>query len=532
MVVNTCSLSESQQFSYYVIHYTEKNELTDFYNFPPNLNGIKQALEKKSLNPESRKTLSKALHSQYINDGIEVNKKLQENILLLEKPDTFTITTGHQLNIFLGPLYYFYKIISTINLAKQVEKECPGKKMLPIFWMASEDHDFKEIASINLFNNKVEWKGDYAGPVGRINPKEIQPTLDELASYFKQPTPYITELFDLFKSAYLESNSLSGATRKLVHHFFQDTNLLILDGDDSSLKSLFAPIMKRELTEKLSNQAVEKTNAKLEKQGYSPQAHSREINLFYIQDNLRERIVLEGNTYKVLNTDLSFSEEKLLEELTSNPDNFSPNVILRPVYQEAVLPNLAYVGGGGELTYWGQLKGVFEQYDIQMPVVILRDSVLWIDKGSQKKIKKFELEYIQLFSDIESLVKSFVNEKSEEPLSLEKSKGQLQAIFEDIKTQVTQVDGSLQGKVDAELAKTIKELDKLEKRLTKAQKDKFENSINQLRKLHEKLFPKGGLQERHDNFISLYQKHGKDFLTPLFQHLDPLNKEFKILIEE
>ncbi|HLU85987.1 MAG TPA: bacillithiol biosynthesis BshC, partial [Vicingaceae bacterium] len=274
------------------------------------------------------------------------------------------------------------------------------------------------------------------------------------------------------------------------------------------------------------------TTQQLTDLGYKSQVTPREINLFYLDKNLRERIVIEDEQYKVSNTNLSFTKEQMLTELNNHPEKFSPNVVLRPLYQEVILPNLAYIGGGGELAYWFQLKDMFNANNVFFPTLILRNSVLIIDAGSTKKMQKLGLEVSQLFEDTEELIKEYVTQHADINLTLSQQKEQLAKLYETIENKSIQLDKTLQTVVNAELQKATNGINNIEARLLKAEKQREEVAVNQIRGIKDKLFPNGGLQERHDNMSSLLLFYGMDIIPTLMEHLHPLDKELVVLFDE
>ncbi len=225
------------------------------------------------------------------------------NIQLLKDANTFTITTGHQLNLFTGPLYFIYKIASTINLCKQLKNEFPDHNFVPIYWMATEDHDFEEINYFNFKGKKVKWNKESFGPVGRLSTEGLQEVF-ELFSDELGIGSNADYLRNLFIKSYLEHEHLADATRFLANELFKTEGLVIVDGDSKPLKKLFIPYVKKELLEQNSLKNVMETNEQLK--DYFVQVNPREINLFYIEDNLRERIIFEDNKFKINNTKYLF----------------------------------------------------------------------------------------------------------------------------------------------------------------------------------------------------------------------------------
>jgi len=514
------------RFSTLIQDYLERNDkLTPFYGRFPEYAAFADQMSDKSENYQNRTGLSTALRAQY------AKAQIQSTLIdRLAKHNCFTITTGHQLCLFTGPLYFIYKIITAIKLAEELCKKYPDSDFVPVFWMASEDHDFDEINHAHLFGKKLVWESGQAGAVGRMQLTAIDEVIAELDEILGN-SQHAEEAKSLIKEAYLDSEDLAAATRKLVVSLFGENRVLIIDGDDKTLKKIFVPNMLRELSEQLSYSEVEKTSIELGAK-YSLQVTPREINLFYLGDQLRERIVFKDGIYSVLHTKLTFTPEEIVKETSTNPQNFSPNVILRPLYQETILPNLAYIGGGGELAYWFQLKAMFNSFGVTFPMLVLRNSVLWVGKNEMRKLQNLQLKIEDLFGDKEQLTQKLVLNQSGSEISLDGEKDQLAALFEGIAERAAGIDPTLRGMVMADEKRALNSLETIEKRMMKAEKDKHSQAINQLTGLFDKLFPEGNLQERHNNFFEFYLKYGSGFIDTLMQEFDPLDFSFTILSEE
>ena len=366
-----CSYQNSGYFSSLINDYLEqKSNLKPLYNRFPSLENFgAQVQEKKaSYAYESRKILVSVLKQQY--SKISITSITQQNIELLLNSNTYTITTGHQLNLFTGPLYFLYKIISTINLTKELQAKYPNYNFVPIYWMATEDHDFEEINSFNFKGRKFNWNTATSGAVGRLSTEGLDHFFEVYANELGTSANAIS-LKKLFESAYLQHKTLTEATRYIVNELFGESGLVILDADNQNLKRLFTPYMKEELVFQISHKKVLETTEKLKE--YTIQVNPREINLFYLEDNIRERILFENGKYKVNNTKIVFTKSEILELLENHPEKFSPNVILRPLYQEVILPNLGYVGGGGEIAYWLELNSFFDAVKVTFPILLLRN---------------------------------------------------------------------------------------------------------------------------------------------------------------
>ncbi len=519
MKITKINYAATGAFSQTVTDYLTRSEkLLPFYNRFPTVEAFKEQIAEKSFSQEQRQVLHQALKEQYASIS-EINPTVHQNLDLLLQPNTYTITTGHQLNIFTGPLYFVYKIITAINTCQQLQEKYPDYNFVPVYWMATEDHDFEEINHFNLFGKKYTWETDQKGAVGRFSTDGLEKVLEELP-----------EQYPVFEDAYRNSKNLADATRAITHALFGAYGLVSIDGDDALLKKVLTPVIEKELTAQLSNKLVEESNAQLEAAHYTPQIYSREINLFYLKDGLRERIVQEGEGYKVLNTDLSFSREEILSLAKEKPEQFSPNVVLRPLYEELILPNLAYIGGGAEVAYWFQLKKIFDAYQVAFPVLMLRNSALYINRGNASRMHKLGLQPTDLFQDFQELKKHLSAQLHEEEINLEAQRETVAKAFSEVEKLAEEVDPTLVKAVGAEAQKAHNALQMLEKKIAKARDSKHEQTFKQLENLKEKLFPNGSLQERQDNLLSYTINH-PDFIPALVDAFDPFDLKFTILEE-
>jgi bacillithiol biosynthesis cysteine-adding enzyme BshC len=522
---------DTTYFSPLICDYLEgAKPLGSFYNRFPILENFKSQIEEKQLSvrAESRTLLVSALKAQY--ENFEVSKTTNQNIESLKHDNTFTITTGHQLNIFTGPLYFLYKIISTINLCKQLKSAYPNYDFVPVYWMATEDHDFAEINYFNFGNKKIQWTRPSSGAVGALDLKG----LDEVFEVFSNQLDHTENAENLkqwFKKAYLGPQNLAEAMRFLVNELFKDYGLVILDGNDKNLKRLFIPYMENELVNQTSFKLVSETNQKLNSltSNYKIQVNPREINLFYLTDKLRERIVEIDGIYSVYGTKISWSKNELIKELNEFPERFSPNVILRPLYEEVVLPNLCYIGGGGELAYWLQLKSNFEANKVTFPILLLRNSAVLVNEKQLEKLQKLNLSVNDLFLKQDDLITKITKQVSEIEIDFTAQKNHLKKQFEDLYKLAELTDKSFKGAVAAQERKQIKGLEHLEKRLLKAQKRKLFETLERAIVIQNELFPNQSLQERTANISEFYLEYGTEFIPNLIKNLDPLKADFFVL---
>lgn len=533
MPTDCISYQNSGYFSSLMNDYLDqKPNLQSLYNRFPNIENFEAQIQEKkeNFNPKNRQVLVSVLQNQY--SKIATSDLTKKNIEALSNENTFTVTTGHQLNLFTGPLYFLYKIITTINLAKELKAKYPSQNFVPIYWMATEDHDFDEINYFNFKGRKFRWNTESSGPVGRLSTEGLSDFFEvysqELGSGKNAET-----IKNLFHESYLNHSHLAEATLYLANELFGEYGLVILDADNPNLKRVFIPYIKEELIQQTSYKYVLETTEKLKH--YTVQVNPREINLFYLEDKLRERIVLNPDSnqekkYKVNNTEIEFSESEILELLEKHPEKFSPNVIMRPLYEEVILPNLCYIGGGGEIAYWLELKSFFDAVKVTFPILLLRNSALLATEKQVAKANRLGLSWSDLFRKQKDLVNSKTAQLSEFPIDFTPQKEQLQKQFEALLAIAQQTDKSFIGAVKAQEAKQIKGLKNLEKRLLKAQKRKYSETLERIIDLQNELFPNQSLQERQANFSEFYIETGKSLIPQLFDQLKPLEDNFNVIL--
>ena len=465
-----------------------------------------------SFDQQKRKILVQALNKQY--EHIATDAHIRKQIDLLAKPNTVTVTTGHQLNIFTGPLFFWYKILDVINMVEQLQKEDTTNHYVPVFWMASEDHDFEEINHFFLGEQKVRWEAAAGGPVGRMNTKGLDAVFDTLIPFWNK-TDQEKELLTLFNACYAHEDTLAKATRKLVHHLFGKYGIVVVDGDDAALKAQFIPTLKAEVLSETTRKTVAKTTAGLGQviKKYTPQVNPRDINLFYMYANKRVRITQTADAYGTLDHPEKWTLETLTKEIEDYPDRFSPNALMRPLYQECVLPNVAYVGGGGELAYWLQLKATFEAFDIPYPLLHHRTSVLLLSAKQVKKCTKLDLPFADLFLPSATFINKRVRQISDIDIDFTPQRELLQQQFTSLHDLAKQTDKSFLGAVEAQEKKQLKGLDVLEKRLLKAQRKKLEDHVIRITDIRNDVFPHNRLQERSAHFASFVKACGVDDFT-------------------
>ena len=518
MQLNKVSLAETRAFSPFFIDYIQQNEtLKPVYHRFPTIENFKDQIKEKSASfpAAHREALSKTIRRQYENVG--VSSEVEQNINQLEEKNTFTVTTGHQLNIFTGPLYFIFKIITVINTCKRLKEHYPDYNFVPVYWMASEDHDYEEIKYFRLYGKKYVWQTDQTGAVGRF----LTDGLSALANDVPGET-------DIFREAYSKHKTLSAAVRHYVNALFGANGLIVLDADDRTLKKEFSKVISQDLLLNANKPAVDQTNAYLEGLGYKPQIFCRDINFFYLADGLRNRIEKSNGKFNVLDSNVSFSEKEIENLIAEEPDRFSPNVILRPLYQEMILPNLAYVGGPAEVIYWLQLKALFDNFSVPFPLIMPRNFGMIIDHEVGRKLAKIGLDFKELFEEKNYLFNHWVLKHSPRNLTVGAERIELAKIFESLESRAQSIDPTLSAFVGAEGKRALNNLERIERKFLRAEKRLHSDKLRQIEAIKDALFPNGSLQERTENFLSFYQRD-PHFIQRLTENFDPFDFRFHIL---
>lgn len=530
MPSNSSSFSETQHLSNLIRDYLEgKATLDHFYGLKFEWDNFEHQFQAKSAQytRQHRRVLVEVLQSQY--QSITPSSLVLKAIDDLKSDTTFTVTTGHQLSLMSGPLFVIYKIITTLNLAKKLNAKYSKHKFIPVFWMASEDHDFEEINHFYFRGQSINWPIPASGAVGRLSTASLTHLKSTFSSVLgdSKSSDVLRQLFD---QAYLEHSTLAEATRVLIHSLFASEQLVVIDGDSPALKRLFLPHIQDELLHQTTHQNVVEDSKALEQLNYKPQAHPRTINLFYLNEGLRERIIKDGDVFKLPHNSKQWGMQEILNEAETHPERFSPNVLMRPLYQETILPNLCYVGGAGELAYWFQLKSLFKQAAVRYPILVLRNSAVLLTKKQHSLLDSYTLKISDLFLDSSTLSKKIVHQKSPLSIDFTVQKKHLKEQFKALYGIAAQTDRSFLGAVAAQEKKQLKGLEHLEKRLMKAEKKRHSLHLQSILELQRQLFPGGNLQERVCNFSEFYLNYGDNLFDRLKNQLDPEVQEFHSII--
>ncbi|HLX90107.1 MAG TPA: bacillithiol biosynthesis cysteine-adding enzyme BshC, partial [Puia sp.] len=462
-------------------------------------------------------------------ESAETSTEVKKNIDLLRLQNTFTITTAHQPAIFTGNLYFIYKIAHVLKLAKSLSEQLPEFQFVPVYYMGNEDADLAELGSFFLGKEKVSWDTDQKGAIGRMKTDGLGKIINRIASEFLVQ-PFGDELIEMLKTSYLKSHNIQEATFVLINKIFGSQGLLVMIPDSADLKRGMQTIFENDLLNQISSKIVGRTVESFPT-SYKVQAQPRAINLFYLRDHVRELIELNNDGFEVRNTSLKFSKEEILSELESNPERFSPNVILRGIYQSLILPDVIFVGGGGETGYWLELKELFEHYEIPFPVLVLRNSFLIIEKKWKEKIVKAGIELFDLFKTEDELLNETVKKETLNQLSLKNELDAAETFYAGLNSIASKVDPTLVQHVESMRIKSLNEIKEFEKKLLRNEKRKYSDIRRQIHDIKDALFPFNNLQERVDNFIPYYAKWGRDFINQIIEKSPLIEPKFTILEE-
>ncbi len=530
MIASQLSLQQLQLLPKLVQDYLAgKPELSRLYKYKPQIDSFAAIIADKQKQPVDRNLLHTTLTTQY--SGFSASAATRANIDALLKPNTFTVTCAHQPILLLGPLYYIYKIACTIKLSRELKAQCPDYTFVPVYWMGSEDHDWEELGNTYIFNKKLEWKKEVGGPVGRFSLDGFTAVLEEVKELFGQDQNAAALLKDL-EEASTQYTTFSQLTHWFVNRIFAETGLVILNQDDAGLKQSFGTIIEEEVS---TQKAIEVLSEQIDwlVENYTAQAKPRSINFFLLGDNQRERLEYnaETKTFTTVNTNQTYSIDGMKALIQQQPERFSPNVIYRPLFQEFVLPNLAFVGGAAECSYWLQLKPLFEYYGINYPAIIQRNLFLYLNSATQKKIDKLGLAPQDFFGNIDAIINKYTVAESGDATSIEQEKALLEQAYELLRVKALAADVTLEGAVKGELQKTLNGLEQLSGKILRAEKKKLEHQVGQIRAVHAAIYPDGVLQERHDNFLPIYARYGNSFIEETINAIDALNPHLIVLQE-
>jgi len=502
--------------------------------YPSVFKSITESRKDKQLN------ISGIIKNQYLTLQNISNKTLR-NIDLIDKEKTIAVVTGQQLGILGGPLYTVYKIITAIRLANQLTERYDDFKFVPVFWLEGDDHDFNEVRSINLFNNenqvlnfgyKDEINDDDAKQsIGKINFDEA---LNEFFSNYEgslRESDFKKELVSKIKECYQVGKSFKQSFKELLFWLFDEYGLVIFDPQDPHIKSLLKPIFKKEVNDfALHTQKLIQTSAKLEEL-YHAQVKVKPVNLFYHTDDGRYSVEPVDEVFKLRRKRKQFTKDEILTEIENFPERFSPNVLLRPICQDYLLPTGFYIGGPSEIAYFAQVTPLYDFYKIAPPIIFPRSSATILEKNVSSGLDKYDLSMNDIFLGLDELKEKVIaglSENNIETTFVEASK-EIELTFDKIKENLFAIDKTLVDSSGRYKDRIMSSILELKTKAIKAQETKHETTIRQLTRLSNLLYPLGNLQEREINFTYFYNKYGKDFIRKIYDDLSVSEFEHQII---
>lgn len=516
----------------FVDYITDYQRVRQFYGGnPQDSNDWRLLLKQVCARVINRSALTQILSRQ--NRDYHCGVKSLANIDLLRDDNCVAVVTGQQVGIFTGPMYTIYKAITAVKLADKLSKDFPEYKFVPIFWLAGEDHDFEEVSSVSLFNpagelvrfeyNTEKKESDAnRGAVGEI---EFDENIEQLFKSVEEallPTEFKPKVLDLFKTAYQKGMTFNKAFVHLMNVLLEDSGLIFLNSNDAEVKQLLLPVFRRELAETpRSCQLVIDQSAILERQ-YHAQVKPRSINLFLFHEKGRYSIEPHPNGYFLKGTRQHFTKDELDALLTQKPEMFSPNVVLRPICQDTLLPTITYVAGPSELAYFGQYNTLYKEFGLPEPIIYPRASITIVEEKVEKVLQRFSLEPLAVFGNLEFLKQQIAEQisdlKAEDFFmtaahSVDESLNQL-------KPALQSIDPTLLPALENTLEKIHTYLNVLKEKTIAAQKRQHDVSLRQIDKAAANLFPSSDFQERQLNILYFLNKYGPEFVRWLFSEIE------------
>jgi bacillithiol biosynthesis cysteine-adding enzyme BshC len=514
------------------IDYVENFEkVKEFYptNFRNNEDLIKN-LENFNKDLEHREKLVQILNKQYADENI--SEKTKQNIEDLLSENTFAIVTGQQLGILLGPLYTIYKIITSIKLAEQLNEVYPELKFVPIFWLEGDDHDFNEVNWIKILDNensltKIVYQDGLdaetnRGPMGNYQfDLTIENFIEKISSSLRE-TEFKSDVINLIKKFYYPGASFKSGFVGLLKMFFDKYGLIIFDPQDIEVKDWLKDIFRKDIESyQFISEELILRSARLE-ENYHAQVKIKPINLFYLEDGGRYLIEPAGNDFRLKGKRKKFTKEQLVAEIASNPEKFSPNVILRPVCQDFIFPTAYYVAGPSEICYHAQIYPYYAIHNLTPPILFPRSSATLIEAKVQNILNKYELKLQDFFNDLETLATNITDKNSEIVVQnvFEEVFREIEEPFNKLKENLIKIDPTLEDVIKNAQNRISQTLGVVKEKALVAQKKKNEIIFRQIYKTSNILFPDENLQEREINFIYFANKYSLNFIDFVFENLN------------
>ncbi len=442
----------------------------------------------------------------------------QQHIQALRQSRAVAVVTGQQTGLFGGPLYTLYKALTCVELAAQLQATL-GRAVIPVFWMASEDHDVAEADHIQLLDGAgnlasirhTAWGSAGFIPANLVLGPAIQQALQQVWDLLPR-TAFSSAIQAALAEAYAPARTLAEAFARWMVFLLGDCGLVLVDAADPRLKRLAAPILRREVEEApRSSQEILAQTDRLRALGYEAQIEARPdgVNCFLLQKG-RRGLVREAGGFRLRNSGELLPAGRIPALAKEHPELLSPNVALRPVLQDFLFPTLAYVAGPGELAYFAQLGGVYQAYGVPMPLVVPRAFLTLADRRSLRLLDRYHLSLADLTPEPEQVVSRVLRGKLPPGLegTLQRAREGVDAIFRDVTDAIAAVDPTLRATAGQAAGHIKGHLDQLEKKAVQALKRREAEMRLQIQRVRQLLMPGGKPQERVFPALPFLAKYG------------------------
>ncbi len=449
---------------------------------------------------------------------------------LLARPETVAVVTGQQVGLFSGPAYTIHKALTAVRLAEQLNAQ--GIPAVPIFWLATEDHDFAEVNHSYIFGPdhrpvalKVDSQNGTERPVGTI--PVVAPPLDQLRETLAA-FPFGADVAGMVAESYQPGATLGAAFQALLERLLAKRGLLFIDPLDHGVRRMAAPLLREALRDgpKLQAMLLER-NRELEAAGYHAQVHvEAKTSLVFLLEGER-RITLRRQNGDYASKDRHYSTAELMDQA----EHLSPNALLRPVVQDYILPTLAYVGGPAELAYMAQSQTLYQDLLHRMPVMLARSGFTLLDSRAQKLMSRYDLGLPCFFHGEECLREKIARKLVPQSILSEFTEIQkaTASSLDRLRGDLTAFDPTLASAMDKSRAKILYQLSKIERKAARESLRRDERATEESRFLSGLIYPEKHLQERFYSILPFLAKHGLGLLDTLYESVSLDCPDHKIL---
>ena len=531
MEIGRCTFGELSFSKLFIQYVNDYSSLSDYYLTNP---FDDQAIAKKAqalTKPKYATPYIEVLRSYHQFLGIE--KAQSENLNKLAQSEALAVVTGQQLGVYGGPIFTIYKTLTAIQHARKWEKEL-NRPVVPVFWLADEDHDFDEIASFNIpGNNNLDSASlllsNSNQPVSVVELDDYERFRSEAEELLFE-TDFSEELWRLLDECYSEGKQHNEAFAQLMSSLFSKHGVVIAGSNTTEIKALLTEEFTYSITHREQLHKALKEKSESIAINFHQQVVLGSTNLFYVDpDRGRIKIGFENNAWKIDGIG-EYTEEQLKQLVVAHPERFSPNVFLRPIIQDRLLPTLGYVAGPGELAYYGQMRSYYEKFEMDMPVIYPRLSASLVEKGVERALEKLPFKFCEFGKRVEDLESDYV--ASLDSIDLDQvfddwKKGSQHVAIEPIKS-IKSIDSTLEGTSAKVLAQFETELDKLKGKVFRSVKQQEQTQLNRIHKVKSQLFPGNGLQERSVSFPYFMNKYGVEIWDQILASIEEKDLDARV----